>query len=249
MPKQKKHLPAAQKPTLNTLLTQWCTNNRVDPKKLILDNLPEGIMETFPLRSRQDLAEPLLADELWWWRHATIEASARIFHHPNVSHWNAIIFPIYIDHFQPSAHFYEFRSRYDDRYVWDFGQPYVFIRTEQRRMLGCLLPETTPAANWLPSSASQSQWANLHLKINLQLNDTVLEKQFRTAVEEARKKQRIAKPQLGQGIRRKPISWRAIEAMDIRHYGLRPLSDGERSQLAKAKKEYELTCSELGIAP
>lgn len=39
-----------------------------------------------------------------------------------------------------------------------------------------------------------------------------------------------------RGERNRPVSWLAVEAHDIKSYGVRPLTDGERSRLSKARR-------------
>lgn len=46
-------------------------------------------------------------------------------------------------------------------------------------------------------------------------------------------------PERRRGERNRQVSWLAVEAHDIKSYAVRPLTDGERSRLSKARRELE----------
>lgn len=214
------------------------------------DNQPRGILKAFPKVDADQVSHADLEENLWWWRKAKSEKAASIFRHNGVPSWTEMLFTIYQDHFERSAYYYELRARYDNRYQWDFGHPWIHCSRQQRRMLDCLWPNDYPARKWLPSDAGKPAWSRLDgVSFNLQLNDTVLIEQFLAEVERLRSSKAIRKPGVGQGVRRKPLSWRPIELLDIRRYRIRPLNDGERSHVSKVLRDYKAACQKARIEP
>ena len=214
------------------------------------DNQPLGILKAFPKMNGGAVTENHLTNHLWWWRSANEKAALSIFRHEGVPHWAEIMFSIYQDHFEQSAYLYELRARFKQRYAWDFDHPWIYCSRQQRRMLDCLWPNPYLAKNWCPSENGKPEWQELvGVNFNLKLNNTVLTAQFIEEIERLRHSHDISKPGPGEGVRRKPMSWRPIELMDIRRYDIRELGDAERSHVSKAVVAYEAACRETGIDP
>ena len=253
-PAPAKRMPPAKvrsaKPhTLLQKFTAWLVEQKLDPEKPHFDNTPLNFPKTFPEMTGQ-VAAAFLENRLWWWRKANEAGCAQIFHAAKCPPWSRILLDLYQDHFERSAYYYELRARYDNRYQWDFGHPWIHCSRQQRRMLDCLWPNNYPAQNWLPSDAGKPAWSRLDgVSFNLQLNDTVLIEQFLAEVERLRRSKAIRKPGVGQGVRRKPLSWRPIELLDIRRYRIRPLNDGERSHVSKVLRDYKAACQKARIEP
>ena len=86
-------------------------------------------------------------------------------------------------------------------------------------------------------------------QINLKANDSVLMQQFLDELARLRKQHGIERPKEGKGVRRKPISFLAIELMDRQYYLALKLNDSERSQVSKANRAYAAACKGAGIQP
>ncbi len=214
------------------------------------DNDPLGILKEFPKVSKGGVKEAHLESHLWWWRKANADGAQSIFRHEGWPQWTQMLLSLYQDHFELSAYFYELRARFEKRYAWDFGYPWICCSRQQRRMLDCLWPNPYPAQNWLPSDTEKTEWQQfVGVNFNLKLNNTVLTAQFTEEIERLRRQHGIRKPAPGEGVRRKPMTWRPIELLDIRRYGIRELGDAERSQVSKAVVAYEAACRETGIEP
>lgn len=221
----------------------WLQTQKLKADRLVFDNQPVGILKSFPKAGINGITETRLANQLWWWRKADADGAATIFHHPKFPGWTEILLGLYRDYFELSAYYYELRARFDGKYAWGFGHPWVYCSREQRRMLGCLWPSPYPVQNWTPAESGKPEWRAVdRLPLNLQLNDSVLVEQFASEVKQLRERWQIPAPATGQGVRRKPISWLPIELMDVRHYQIRTLNDSERSQVSKATRAYERAC-------
>ena len=208
---------------------------------------PEAFLKPFPETAKQDQ----LVNTVWWWRQAvSADNCSSVFPRlgEDAGWWPEIMRQIFLEHFQPSAFFYEFRARYDNRHVWDFGRPWICCSDEQRRSLNCLLPSKYPSKLNLHLDRPEDKWASFG-KFNLLLNDKTLVRQFVEELTQKRSELRLKKPGYGKGVRRRAISWVPIESMDIRRYRIRALTDAERSALSKAEKSYEKTCAKLGFEP
>jgi hypothetical protein len=241
--------PNEQKLAAAELLTkfhEWLDVQKLKADRLVFDNQPVGILKSFPKADATGITEARLVNKLWWWRTADEDKADAIFHNPKFPGWTDILLGLYQDYFELSAYYYELRARFDGRYAWGFGHPWVYCSREQRRMLGCLWPSSYPVQNWTPAEADKPEWRGLAgLNFNLKLNNSVLIEQFASELERLRTQVGIEAPATGQGIRRKPISWLPIELMDIRHYQIRTLNDSERSQVSKASRAYERACRGL----
>ena len=156
---------------------------------------------------------------------------------------------IFLNYMEPSALFYEFRARYNGHYKWDFGASWILCSDEQRRMLANLVPPEHPSERYLSVSRPEDCWVEIPDKVNLLLNNANLVRHFLAAVRRERKARGLVAPGKGGGVRRKKRSWVPIEAMDLKHYGIRPLTDSERGQLAKYGAAYKATCRRLKLAP
>ena len=71
---------------------------------------------------------------------------------------------------------------------------------------------------------------------NLHLNDNTLSKAFLSLIKSERNRLKVPNPRQHAGKARRPISWKYIELLDIHRLKLRTLSDGERSEISKARK-------------
>lgn len=214
------------------------------------DNQPLGILKAFPKVNKGGVTETYLEQHLWWWRKANADGAPSIFRQGDSPQWTRLLFGLYEDRFQQSAFYYELRARSGERYAWDFGHPWIYCSRQQRCMLDCLWPNPYPAKNWLPSDIGKPEWQQLvGVSFNLRLNATVLTERFHEEIERLRHRHGIPKPAPGGGVRRKPMTWRPIELLDIRRYDIRDLDDAERSQVSKAMAAYESACRETGIAP
>ena len=214
------------------------------------DNHPRHILKAFPKADEGRVTEAHLTQRLWWWRSANGEAAQSIFRHEGMPQWTQMQLTFYQDHFEHSAYLYELRARFERRYAWDFGHPWIYCSRQQRRMLDCLWPNPYPAQNWLPSEGDRPEWVQVpEVTINLSLNDSVHVDQFVGELKRLRREKGIPSPTAGQGVRRKPVVWRTIELLDIRRYDLRDLNDSERSQVSKALRAYKTACSKARIQP
>ncbi len=238
----------AKLPALVVRFNEWLKGcgEKAEPN---FDNQPLGILKTFPKVDAGQVPDGYLEENLWWWRKAKPEKAASIFRHDGVPMWTEILFPIYQDHFERSAYYYELRARFGKRYQWDFGHPWIHCSRQQRRMLGCLWPNDYPAQNWLPSDTGD-EWVRLEARIiNLKLPDSTLVSQHLHEVEQLRAKHKVQKSPIGQGVRRCPIPWSRIELLDTRRYKLGVLNDSERSQVSKTVEDYKATCRAVGLSP
>lgn len=248
----KKSAKQRHKLTLNEAFQSWLTAQGEVSNKQTFDNNPSQILGEFPAKESSTISQEYLQERLWWWRFATSEGCQIIFSWPNASDriWADILFPTYQDHWEKSAYLYELNARFDSRYQWAFGVPWVKCSNEQRRFLACLWPNDSPALNWLPSDQNNPKFVTLgSQRFNLELNDSVLQGQFLKAINALRKREKVHRPKPGKGIRRKPVSWLPLEFMDIRHYGFRILNNAERPRLTKAFAQYQAECAKVGIAP
>ena len=243
-------MPLLGQGPLERLFRTWAKEKALDPARLTFDNDAPGFLDAFPASDAPGVDENYLVEHLWWWRHTAPESCQEIFQHRGWPEWHQVLQGLFEDHFEPSAYFYEFRARYDERYDWDFDRPWVLCSLEQRRMLDCYLPSEHPARNYLQSDVRSNNWAKVPERwVNLQLNDSVLVEQFQAEIEQLRESKSIPRPAKGKGIRRRDISWRSIEMMDARYYKMRVLNASERSQLSKETKAYEQICEQLNLTP
>lgn len=210
-------------------------------------NQPPDFVSEFP----QAATEEYLRKHVWWWRYMESQEEARRVFVPwadgGFGDINAIMYRHFADYLEPSAWFYEFRARHAGRYRWDFGFPWLKCSQEERRTLTCLVPGEHPARLKLPLTTDKDFWVSLSIDANLLLNDETLAHDYLAVIAKQRELHGVKRPGIGQGVRRRALSWAAIEAMDIRHYKIRALEDGERSSLRNGRKRYFSICDELGL--
>ena len=103
----------------------------------------------------------LLEEHLWWWRYDTEEKCATIFSTQPAYAGPEYLRRIFRHHWEHSAFFYEVRARYDGRYTWDFGKPWIKLSMEHRRALNCILPNPYPTRQFLPSDIGATEWVEL----------------------------------------------------------------------------------------
>ncbi|MEI6072534.1 MAG: hypothetical protein WCS31_12130 [Verrucomicrobiae bacterium] len=234
--------------TLNSILAENLKLWGMTEEEQEYPHRPEDFPDVFP----EAADEELLVNNVWWWRYADPEKYVRIF-----PHWSARLAAyslksllIFQNHLELGAFFYEFRARYNGRYVWDFDRPWIRCSDQQWRSLNCLLPSKYPSTVDLPITRPIDRWISFpEFNLNLSLNDETLVREFKCEITRKRQELGIARPATGKGVRRRPISWMTIEAMDIQKYKIRPLTDGERSALTKARRSYKESCLRLGLEP
>lgn len=233
--------------TLDELLCVRLSRWGVPKDRQSFPHRPQDFADTFPTTA----SEKKLRQEVWWWRYADEENAERIF-----PPWGAgtnsmthAFLKVFRNFWEPSAWFYEFRARYKGRYEWDFGRPWIRCSDEQRRTLEQVVPSKYPSQFYLPVSRSEDCWAMISEKINLRLNDETLAKQFLAKVAEERESRGIKAPGKQGGVRRRALSWAPIEYMDLDYYGILERSSSIRSQVSKARLNYEAMCKRLSLAP
>ncbi|TSA33859.1 MAG: hypothetical protein D4R65_07050 [Verrucomicrobiaceae bacterium] len=226
-------------------LRRWFKRGEVEQS---YPHRPEHFWDRFPEAATEDL----LVNNVWWWRYADPEKYLRIFPEwgDGLEWWSQKLFLTFQNHLEASAYFYEFRARYNDRYVWDFDRPWIRCSDQQWRSLNRLLPSKYPSTVDLPITRPIDNWVSLPpLNLNLGLNDEILFREFKLELERKRQEIGLERPATGQGVRRRAISWKPIEFMDYRRYKIMVLNDAERSGLSKARRSYERTCTRLGLEP
>jgi hypothetical protein len=166
----------------------------------------------------------------WWWRKLADLAT-----------------PEWYQTCHRSAYLYELGMRVTGKY--EFGVAYTELTPEQCKELAHRwpLPYTNDTRHFIvttqgywhprymdrkPRAAGWSMpWV---LSINLRWPDETILRSLKSLIEKERAHLKI-KPDNRQD---KLRSWRAIECMDIQRLKVRPLDDGERSQISKARKQY-----------
>lgn len=237
------------KDTLVAIHRRNLAERRIRPEHQRAEYRPKDFPDEFP----PEADEKLLKATVWWWRFRTnVDQAKRIFPPETAtdnSRTKRMLDKLNNLH-EPSAWFYEFRARYADRYQWDFGCPWISCTDEQHKTLSSMIPAEEPAQVAVSLSKPGDSWITLDMFwVNLRLNDEVLARQFFDHVAEARRVRGVKAPGPGRGVRRRPLSWAPLESMDIRHHGIRALTDGERSQLSKARRRYVTLCKRLGLEP
>ncbi|RYD85009.1 MAG: hypothetical protein EOP84_03860 [Verrucomicrobiaceae bacterium] len=228
----------------------FLTTQGTTPGNQLFPHRPDCFLDRFPTRLADNLSETLLLEKLWWWRYADVANATVIFPPWDAADdwWPQFMLTVFSDYLERSAFFYELRARYEERNEWEFGKPWVRCSVEQHRFLHCLLPNIDPPKHALHLDKRESGWTYLKdFPVNLRLSDKTLHRQFKELVRNERHRAGISKPGAGHGTRRKPISWRSLELMDLRRYGLRTLSNSESSQISKVKKAYAERCTALGL--
>lgn len=193
-----------------------------------------------------------LIDHVWWWRYQdNLEQAKKIFPpwEGETHQITGVMLNCLRNYLEPSAWFYEFRARYNGRYEWDFGCPWVRCTDQQMSTLSCLVPSTYPSQFLLDLQRKEDCWVEFQTPFNLRLNDQTLVRDFLARVSKERERRAISPPKRQGGVRRRKLSWMSVEAMDIRHYNLGLLESAERGRLSKDLQRYVKMCQNLGLAP
>lgn len=235
--------------TLRGQFNRWLKDWNIAEEQQWYDNTPLRIADSFAAFVPRQVTEQQLAERLWWWRYATDEQWQVIFQHPDIPDQGQILAPLFRDIFELSAFYYEMRARYDDRYRWDFDRPWIKCSREQRRMLQCLWPNRGPALQFLPTDVGSPNWVDFKMTLNLHLNDKTLKGLIAEELSHVRHASKIPNPGYGRGVRRRPWSWRPVECCDRRHFQGIALDESERSQLSKARRDYEAACRRVRLDP
>jgi hypothetical protein len=233
--------------TLDELLCVRLRRWKVAKTRQNFPHRPKDFVDVFPATA----TEEKLRQKMWWWRYADEENAERIFPPwgEGTNSMTQALLKSFCNYMEPSAFFYEFRARYDGRYKWDFGRPWIRCSDEQRRMLVEVVPSEYPSQFYLPVARPEDCWATISEKINLRVNDETLARQFLSRVAKEREYRGVKAPGKEGGVRRKKMSWAPIEYMDLRHYGVIKDSSSGHSQVSKARRNYEATCASLNLAP
>lgn len=236
--------------TLAQDFVDWMKQEGKHPDKLTYDNRPPGFFKALPTLEQVDRQESVLVERLWWWRHANESGAARIFPEQHPPKDSARLLRVFLEHQQLSAYFYELRARYEDRYSWEFAQPWIRCSHEQRDRMRVVCPMKSTPVTWTPSEQGNKNWIKLPDEwFNLKANDEALTRQFLGEIKQRRKDLGVSAPAPGQGVRRKEVSFLPIELMDRRHYLRARLNDAERSAVSKARKNYETMCQAVNLVP
>jgi hypothetical protein len=220
---------------------------------------PTKFAQRFPKTADRKFLE----SKLWWWRFATEEHCGLLFQaklafrssqFPSEREERDAFARARLQSFKEmlidSAHFYEFRARYNGRYAWPLAKPWPDVSPEQQFRLASLVPGEYPAKDFGSSGREADHWVSLPTRfVNLKLNNWTLMEQFMQEINALRELHGVAAPERGKGVRKRALSWTAIEAMDLRRYSICEPTDGERSALSKAQCRYEATCAQLGLEP
>ena len=186
-----------------------------------------------------------LEKKVWWWRFADEESCHHIFPRRKGLQVDDSIRQLqnFKDLFERSAFFYEFYVRYHERYDYVLNAPWINCTFPQKLALRALLPDTHPDRYFSFAGSRDSHWVQLQVNIALPMH--TLQRRLKQDVERCRRQLGIK----GGHIRTRCYPWMAVEAMDIKRYSLRPLSDSEPSAHSKAKRKFLGDCRHLGIKP
>lgn len=242
-------MPEPKLKTLAEHFAAWLTAQGKAKGAQTFDNKPKGFTEEFIDKKTAGITEGVLEQRLWWWRSATEADSHKVFRGKGGTK-DPDAFTLFIEYHQQSAFYYELRARIDDRYHRDFGHPWILCSREQREYLASLWPTETTPTIWHPSQKGKPGWVEIPARhINLNANDSVLQRQFVDDLARLRKQHRIARPRAGKGVRRKPVSFLPIELLDRHYYLGEKLGDSQRSQVSKELRDYADACKAVGIKP
>ena len=147
---------------------------------------------------------------------------------------------------QRSAFLYEMGRRTDPRYRLKL--PYVQLTPAQRLKLYRRWPvdetrlghyefgdlEDNPKSGWTQFKG---------LSFNLNRNDTSLMKEFKWFIQMGRINLSIPNPKPNKGRKNRGLSWRPVELMDLQMHKGHVFTDAERSQVSKAKRQYQANIS------
>lgn len=235
----------------------------------LLDKVPMGSCLFLPQPTKFAQRFPKTADrkflesKLWWWRFATEEQCGLLFaatlayrssQFRSAREERDAFYRVRLQTFKEtlidSAHFYEFRARYNGRYAWPLAKPWPDVSPQQQFRLASLVPGEHPAKDFCPGGREADHWVSLEGGfVNLKLNNWTLMEQFMQKINALRELHGAAAPEPGKGVRKRALSWTAIEAMDLRRYSICEPTDSERSALSKAQRSYEATCAQLALEP
>jgi hypothetical protein len=200
--------------------------------------------DSFPGKAK----EAVLKRHLWWWRYANEKQCQKIF--PRAEELGAdyprLKLQNYEDLLQPSAFFYEFRARYNGRYKYDLGVPWINCSFQDQWCLRELVPDKHPDRYFSPATSKGNHWMVINnVMVNVSLPDSAICESIMLRVAAERRKRRIKK----RRIRVVPFSWRAIETMDLTRYVKDPMSDSQRGLKSRETKFYLENCARLGLEP
>lgn len=178
----------------------------------------------------------------WWWRLIGDPAWVQM----GEGAWPMI----FAAQYERSAFLYELAARVNGRF--EFRKPWILLPRKKRDLLALRWPVKNyigSAVHWTPESfpgfeAEGDKGCTRYRKasFNLALNDEALVAAFRRYILDERKRTGIY-PRRNSGQRRRPLSWRPIELLDLRNLHAngkvdRQLDDSERSQVSKAITTY-----------
>ena len=141
---------------------------------------------------------------------------------------------------QRSAFLHEIGLRVDEGYRWKC--PYIHLTEKQRNALLKRWPMDQALGDYELGSLKNKPkegWTDFKgFSFNLNRNDQSLMRALKGFLQHERNKMRIPNPKPNQRRRNRGFSWKAVELMDLSIYANRRLSDAERSQVSKARKQY-----------
>lgn len=208
---------------------------------------PAPFPDTFP----KTAVLSTLERRVWWWRYAEKESNPQMWRrifpqlegsprdYPDLQWEN------FKDLLQPSAFFYEFRARYNDRYSYEFGVPWINCTWWQKWALRALIVDPFPDQYFTPQSGGSNHWVTLQFPVNLLSTDEAARRRFVSDLKRLRAEHGIKRGYL----RTRDLPWMAVETMDLRRYRIDRIEPGGPSALSKARRKYEQDCQRLGIAP
>lgn len=129
-------------------------------------------------------------------------------------------------------------------------------------VLGILAPKPERSVCAMFAPTAPTGYASLDWMWDLTASNESLCRFFILMINEERRKRNLPtsdlisrivgnQPKHGEkrrGERSRQVSWLAVEACDIKSYGVRPLTDGERSRLSKARREIAVFAAPLKAA-
>jgi len=192
-----------------------------------------------------------LQKRVWWWRYARKGSVRRdwrrIFPQPEGApeDYSDVQRENFRDLLERSAFFYEFRARYNDRYSYEFGVPWINCTWWHKWALRALLVDPGPDQYFTPTPGGNNHWVNVMLPVNLLSTDASAKRRFASALKRLRAERGIKRGH----VRTRDFPWMAVETMDLRRYGIDRIEPGGPSALSKARMKYKEECQRLGIAP
>jgi len=194
----------------------------------------------------------ILRSRMWWWSYTGKGSSgklSRVFPPPKGASKD---YPIrqwqnFKDLFEPSALFYEFRARYEGRYAYEFGVPWINCTWWQKWALRGLVPDPFPDQYFSPTSEGDNDWVTLQLPVNLRWTDTAVKQCFESELMRLRKERGIERGR----VRTRDLPWMSIETMDMKRYKIteEKILPGGPKAVHKQLQTYLVQCKQLGIKP